>query len=268
MKNIFFILVLLCCIEVSAANKGLYTAAGAAGGTNPVIGRISADVYYRIPLSSDPGILWNSTCLDLGMNGSITPVDYNASGYVNIEPVAFFNLKLTATIQQYHTLAGYGYQEMESPDSDYSPEALSDIDGKSKTACKYSAEPTLKFRYSRFIFTDTFTVNHIIVSTSDRYYYEPYSDTVHKKNDWNYANSATLLYEVNNHLLAGVNNYYNKTESTGCRSNRIAAIVLYSPETDNSEKINIGALAGTYSENKNYKNDLYAVVFAVYTMKQ
>jgi hypothetical protein len=268
MKMRFFILVLLCCMEASAADEGLFTSAGAAGGTNPVIGRISADVYYRIPLSSDSGILWNSTCLDLGMNGSMTPVDYNASGYLNIEPIAFFNLKLTTTIQQYHTLAGYGYQEMKSPDSDYSLETLSDIKGESKTACKYSAEPTMKFSFSRFIFADTFTVNHIIVSTSDRYYYEPYSDTVHERDDWNYANSASLLYEVNNHLLAGVNNYYNKTESTGYRSNRIAAIVMYSSETENSDKINIGFLAGTYTENKNYKNDLYAVVFAVYTIKQ
>lgn len=268
MKKNFLILLLLCCIDVSAADKGLFTSAGAVAGINPVIGRISADIYYRIPLSSDPGILWNSTCLDLGMNGSITPVDYNASGYINIEPIAFFNLKFTAAVQQYHTLAGYGYQKMESPDSDYSPDALSDIEGESKTACKYSAEATLKFRYNRFIFADTFTLNHIIVSASDRYYYEPYSDSIHEKDDWNYANSTSLLYEVNNRLLAGINNYYNRTESTDCRSNRIAAIVLYSPETENSDKINLGVLAGTYTENKNYKNDIYAVVFAVYTMKQ
>jgi hypothetical protein len=252
---------------VSASDKGLYTAVSAAGGVNPVIAKISADVYYRIPLSSDPGILWNSTCIDFGITGSSTPVDYSAAGFINIEPIAFFNLKLSAAAQKFHTAAGYGYQKLNSPDSDYSSSSLSDIDGESKTAYKYSAEPALKFKYSRIILTNTFMLNYIKVSTPDQYYYEPYSDTVHKRKDWNYAHSTNLLFEINSSLIAGVNNYFNKTESTDCQSNRIAGLILFNTKCSNNDEITFGALAGSYTENRNYKGELYAAVFTVYTIK-
>lgn len=263
----FLIILLVYSTHVFSAERGSYTDISAGGGINPLAGQASVSLYYKIPLSSDPGILWNSTCVDLGISGSFSPGDCTASAFLEVEPVAFFNLKLSGTVQRYYPELGYGYQRLESAKSDYSSSALSDIDRESKNAYKLCAQPTLKFRYERVIFTDTFTLNYINTLTSDRYYYEPYSDTAHARKDRDYANSATLLYSFSSSVLAGLNSYCNKTVSTGCRSSRIAAIALFSPERNNHDGITFGALAGSYTENRNYKGELYAAAFAAYTMK-
>lgn len=258
---------LLLSVQVHAAERGFYVSGTAAAGINPIISSASADIFYRIPLSSDPGPLWNSTSIDLGFDGSVTPVDYNVATFINIEPVAVFNLKLTASLQRYYTAAGYGYYRMESPDSDYSYSAQSDIEGESKTAYKFSAEPTLKFRYGRVIFGNTFTFNYINTQTNDEYYYEPYSDSIHKSEDTDYSNSTSLLFEVRSGLLAGVNNFYSRTGSVDCTSNRVSGIIIWTPAIEYEGEITLGALAGSYNENRNYKGDLFALAFVTYKMK-
>lgn len=260
-------LILFFSVQVYAAERGVYTAVSAAGGINPAVARISAEAWYRIPLFSNPGVLWNTSCIDFGLVGSTTPVDYSGSLFFNIEPIAIFNLKLTAGAQRYHTALGYGYQGVDSPDAEYSSSALEKIDGESKAAYKFSAEPTLKFRYGNVIFANTFTLNYINTQTDDEYYYEPYSDSIHKRKDRDYSNSTVLLYEMTGRLLAGVQSFYSRTGSVDCTSNRIAGIVIWKPESGISERISIGAMAGSYMENKNYKGGIFALAFVSYTMK-
>lgn len=266
MKKII-IIIMLSSLNAFAAERGFYASASAAGGVNPKSADISAEVYYKIPLSSDPGILRESTCIDFGFSGEATPADYNSSCFINIEPIAFFSLKLSATIEKFYTSLNYGYRQLASLKSDYSASALSDIDTESKTAYKYSAEPALKIKYRRIIATDSFTLNHVRVLTSDDYYYDPHSDTPHKKNDWDYSNSTSILFSVNSHILAGVNNCYSRTASADSGSDRIAGIALISPGQENSGSLTIGTLAGSYTKNRNYKGDLFCAVFAEYTFK-
>jgi len=267
MKTKLSILIVLFSVQIYAAERGIYSAVSAAGGINPTIARVSAEAWYRFPLFSDPGVLWNTSCIDLGLGGSTTPVDYNGSLFFNIEPIAIFNLKFTAGVQRYHRVLGYGYQGVDSPDAQYSPSARENIDGESKTAFKFSAEPTVKFRYGSVIFANTFAFNYINTQTDDEYYYEPYSDSIHKRKDRDYSNSSVLLYEIAGGLLAGVQNFYSRTGSVHCTSNRIAGIVIWKPETGSSDRLSIGAMAGSYTENKNYKGELFALAFVSYTMK-
>ncbi|HPJ43006.1 MAG TPA: hypothetical protein P5120_05165 [Spirochaetota bacterium] len=261
------ILILLFSMNASAAERGFYSSVSAAGGINPYAASVSADMFYRLPLFSDTGDMWNTSCIDLGLNGTVTPADYSGSVFLNIEPVAVFNIKFTATAQRYYTGLGYGYNRMESPDSDYSSSARDDIDNESRTAYKYSAEPALKFKYSRTVFVNKFTLNYIDTRTGDEYYYEPYSDSIHKRKDYDYSNSTNLLFEVNRNFYAGFNNFYSRTKSVDCSSNRVAGIIIFNPELQGNEKVSIGAMAGTYTANNNYRGDLFAAVFASVSMK-
>ncbi len=250
-----------------AAERGFYSSASAAGGINPSAARVSAGVLYRFPLFSDKGELWNTSCIDLGLGGIVTPADYSGSVFINIEPVAVFSLKLTASAQRYYTGAGYGYNRMESPDSDYSSSARDEIDNGTKTAYKYSAEPAFKFKYSKIIFVNTFTFNYIDTKTGDKYYYEPYSDSIHKRKDYDYSNSTNILFEIKRNFLAGFNNYYSRTESVECSSNRVAGIIIYNPELQGYDIVSIGGMAGSYTVNNNYRGELFPAVFASIRMK-
>ncbi len=261
------VFLLLLSIQVHGAERGFYATGSAAAGINPIISSISADIFYRIPLSSDPGPLWNTTRIDLGVTGGVTPVDYSGSFFFNIEPVAVFNLKFKATAQKYNTALGYGYYRMESDDSDYSSSARTDITAESKTAYKFSVEPVFKIKYSSIIFTNTYTFNYINTRTDDEYYYEPYSDSIHKRKDTDYSNSTSLLYEIRSGLLAGVNNFYSRTGSVDCTSNRVSGILIWTPDADYAGKITIGALAGSYTENRHYEGELFSLVFVSYTEK-
>lgn len=267
MKTKFMILIIFFSVQAYAVERGIYTAVSAAGGINPSVAKVSADVFYRMPLFSDPGVLWNTSCIDLGLGCSTTPVDYSGSLFFNIEPIAIFNLKLSAGVQRYYTVLGYGYQGVDSPDAEYSPSAREEIDGERKTAYKFSAEPTLKFRAGKVIFANTFVLNYINMQAEDEYYYEPYSDLIHKRKDRDYSNSTVFLYEITGGLLAGVQNFYSRTGSVDCTSNRIAGIVIWKPEYGSPGRISIGAMGGSYTENKNYKGDLFALVFVSFNMK-
>ncbi len=267
MKTKIVILVFLFSVNATAAERGFYSSASAAGGINPSAAKLSAEVLYRLPLFSDTGELWNTSCIDLGLEGSVTPADYSGSMFINVEPVAVFNLKFTASVQRYYTGFGYGYNRMDSPDSDYSSSARDDIDKEKKTAYKYSAEPTFKFKYSRIIFVNKFALNYIDTKTGDKYYYEPYSDSIHKRKDYDYSNSTSILFEVKRNYFAGFNNYYSRTESVECSSNRVAGILIFNPELQGCDNVSIGGMAGSYTVNNNYRGDLFAAVFASIRMK-
>jgi hypothetical protein len=261
MKRYIFAVFFACVsLPTFAAKQGVYVHTSAAGGYNPATAQLSASVFYRLPFSSDTAPLWNETKTDFGITGSITPVDYSGTAFVTFEPLAIFSLKMSGACQRYYASLGYGYRKVESPDSEYSNSALSHVTAESKTAFRFSAEPTLRYKYERFIVTNTFSYTYIEVKSGDPYYYEPYSDTIHKKKDHNYANSASLLFVINDHFIAGVNDYYQKVPSTQYRSNRIASVFVYSKKNGESE-LSLALLAGSFTENKYYKGKLFTAFY-------
>jgi hypothetical protein len=260
MKKIMIILLTVSALPAFAAKKGLYMDVSAAGGINPLAGRASASLFYRLPLSSDSSPLFNGTKTDLGITGSATPADYSGTGYVYFEPLAIFGLRLSGTYRRYYTAFGYGYKPVSGPDASYSSKAMSDIDDKSRTSFVFAAEPTLRLKYERLIAVNTITFTSTRVKNGDPYYYESYSDTIHEKNDKDYANSASLLFEVNSSFLAGVNDYYQKVSSTGYHSNRIASVFIYNGK-DGENELTAVFMAGSYTENRNYKGKPFGLFY-------
>jgi hypothetical protein len=247
-------------LTVSAAQKGFYMDTSVAGGYNPAAARITASMFYRLPLSADTAPLWYGTKTDLGITGSVTPVDYSGSVFLIFEPLAIFSLKMSGAYHRYYTTFGYGYRKVEGPDSPYSEKALSHIDPETNTAYKFVAEPTFRYKYERLIVVNTFSYTHINVKNDDHFYYEPYSNTIHKKNDYDYADSASFLFIINDYLSVGVNDYYQKVPSTDYQSNRIASLFVFTQKKGENELVAV-FFAGSYTENRYYRGKLFAAFY-------
>jgi len=64
-----------------------------------------------------------------------------------------------------------------------------------------------------------------------------------------------------------VQNFYNRTVSVHCTLTRTAGIVIWKPVSGNKKGISIGAMAGSYTENRYYKEELIALAFISYAVK-
>jgi hypothetical protein len=207
------------------AQRGIYNYNSFGAGYNPLGVLLDNRLYMRLPLSTKPGVLWESTKLDIGLQSSWTPADEIVGLRVTLEPIAFFSLTATAGFYGMYNIFGYGLYPFSSGNEHYGPGLPKNADPQSAAGAWYSLSPELKLKAGHLIFVNTVTVDYVSLNRAG-YYLELRNFTLRKTRDTDLMNNANLLFEFNKNLLAGCVYHYLSVFGTDIESHRISALAI------------------------------------------
>ena len=229
---------------------GLYLDQNLQAGLNPVGLQLGTNLFYRMPLARKDGILWESTRIDVGISNDLSPAYDFVGAYVDIEPIAVFDLALKAQFVGYYDALDYGFRDLASYGSGFDSSALKEIDDRNASGYILSAAPTFKFAFGKIAFSDTLFMNYFNVDGGEGYFYEIYGNCVLAKRDIELYNDAYLLWVLDGGFMAGLNESLLGVPRSGYRSQTLQAVGTMNKRL--SERLAVyGALtAGLYLEDR------------------
>lgn len=247
----------------------------AGGSVNPLGIEIGTRLYYRFPIfPGRTGPLWDSARVEAGLHNSLSPAYDTLSAFLRIEPIAVFDLHLSAGVRGCYDLFGFGYTPLIGYEAPFGPGARADLDRKNGIGFRYSVTPTLKGAAGDFLFaTTTGFVIYDMRGASDGaedYFYEPSADAVLKSTDLIVTNDTVLLYRFGDGILGGLSHYFLFVPGSEYVSERIAMIGILSRTLRRDLSGTLVVLGGTYLRDRHnsYRDrKVYAALQAGMTMK-
>jgi hypothetical protein len=215
----------LCPAAAEKAERGIYSYNSFGSSLYPLGVLLDNRLVVRLPLSARPGMLWESTKLDAGLQSSWTPADEIFGVRICLEPVAFFSLTGTAGAYGMYNALGYGLYPFSSARDPYGRGLPENIKPQSAGGTWCSLSPELKLRAGQVILVNTVTANFISIDRKG-YYLELRSHTMHKGADADLANDLNLLYEFNRRFLAGGVYHYLDVFGTRIESHRVSVLAI------------------------------------------
>lgn len=186
---------LLACFAGSAlssetATRGLYVDQSLQAAYNPVGLQLGTKLFYRLPLIQKEGLLWESTKIDVGIKNNLSPAFDFVGPFIDIEPIAIFDLALSAQFTGYYSALGFGFRDLAGYDAPFSTSALDAVPSRNAGGYLLSAAPTLKFAVGRFAFSDTLHMNYFNVDGAEGYFYETFANCALAKSGFEFYNDA------------------------------------------------------------------------------
>jgi hypothetical protein len=215
-------------VQAEKAERGLYNYNSLGVAYNPLGAIVENRLCWRVPLSSRPGILWESAMLEVGACNSWTPADEVFGVRVAYEPIAFFRLTGFGGYFGLFKGLGYGYYPFTSANASIGADLPKDVTRQNASGVWLSLAPELKMQVGRFICTDKLTVNHIELNRDD-YYIELRSYSLQSSKDTHFVNEFMAGLEINPRVIAGATYRYLAVSGTGVRSHLVGglAVVLF-----------------------------------------
>jgi len=232
------------------AKQGLFLDQNFQAAYNPLGMQLGTKLFYRVPLSKEGGILWESTKVDLGIENSLSPAFDFVGAFVDIEPIAVFDLALRAQFAGYYDALGYGFRDLEGYDSDYDASALDSIDSRNAAGFFLSAAPTLKFALGHVAFSDTLHVNYFNVDGGKGYFYEIFANCALAKSGVEFYNDAYLLWMLDSKLMLGLNDSILFVPGSGYRSQTLQAVGVLNRSLSGKLSLYTALTAGLYLEDR------------------
>jgi hypothetical protein len=232
------------------AARGLFLDQSFQAGYNPLGVQLGTKLFYRLPLVKKGGLLWESTKVDVGLTNSLSPAFDFLGAYVDIEPIAFFDLALKAQFAGYYDAFGFGFRELEGYGSDYDSSALDKIDAGSAAGYILSAAPTLKFAFWKLAFSDTLYVNYFKVEGGEGYFYEIFGNCALAERDVELFNDAYLLWILGPGLMLGLNDSLLLVPRSGYRSQTLQAVGVLSRPLSERLSLYAALTAGLHLEDR------------------
>lgn len=245
---------------------GFYLNQSLQGEINPLGAQLVSKLYYRLPLIKSKKLIWESTKIDLGIQNNLTPAYDFAGVYVDIAPIAVFDVALSAQVAGYYNALGFGFYGLSGPNASYDSSALHALQPQNTTGYVLSATPTLKAAFGPIVILDSGSINYFKVSGSLAYFYERSYDTVLANPGTELANQAYLLADIRSGILAGINDYLLYVPDTGYVSHRISGIVVYSGRVSGRVSPYGALVVGTYLADRYNVDALYLAVQAGATL--
>ncbi len=249
------------------ATEGLVLDQNVQGSYNPLGLQLVTKLYYSVPLIRLPGILWESTRIDFGIQNNLSPGFDLAGVFINIEPIALFNLTLTAQATSYFKALGFGFYNLSGYDAGYDGPALDALPSKNAFGYVVSAAPTLKIAVGPLVALDTGTITYYSADGGSGYFFERVGNTVLAGSDTELANQAYLLTAVLPGLLCGVNDALLYVPTSGYLSHRINAIGVYSVKLTGKFSVYAALMAGTFLSDRYFQYKFYAAGQAGVTLR-
>jgi hypothetical protein len=237
-------------LRAESARQGLYLDQNVQAACNPIGAQLGTKLFYRLPLSEKKGILWESTKVDAGMTNTLSPAFDLVGAFLDIEPIAFFDLGLKAQFAGYFDSLGYGFRELDGYRSGFDSSALDDIDGRNASGCILSAAPTLQFAYGKLAFSDTLNLNYFNVDGGQGYFYEIIGNCPLAKRDLELENDAYLLWTLSPGLMLGLNESLLAVPCSGYRSQTLKTVGVINRPLSERLSFYAALLCGFYLEDR------------------
>lgn len=253
----------LACVTVAGAfaekaQPGLYVDQNAQASYNPLGFQLVTKFFYRVPLIDKEGILWESTRIDAGILNNLSPAYDMAGVFLTIEPIAIFNITLTAQAAGYYSALGFGFLDLAGPASGFDSPSLQALSPKNASGYVLSAAPTLKVAVGPIALLNTFSAMYFNVDGGNGYFFERINNCVLGKSDTELINQAYFMYTILPGLLAGVNDWLLYIPSSGYISHRVAALGVYSTKVGPRLSLYSALSLGTFLADRYFQYNLYA----------
>jgi hypothetical protein len=254
MKRFFIsIAIVLAAASAAFAEKavqGLYLDQNVQASINPLGLQLGTKLYYRAPLVEKEGILWESTKVDIGLKNDISPAFDFIGAFIDIEPIAVFDLALTAQLAGYYDELGFGFRDLSGYDAGFDSAALNSIPAGKAGGYLLSASPTLKFAFGNFAFLDTLHMDYFNIDGGGGYFYEAIANCPLSKSGLELNNDAYALYKLGPFFMIGLNDSILQVPASGYRAQSVHAVGVYSGSLSERLSLYAGLLAGTFVEGR------------------
>lgn len=204
-------------------------------------------ILYRIPLSESGELLWESMKLDIGVKNSLTPSENRAFLFINIEPIAFFDLTFQIGAAGMYKLFGYGFTDLPGPRTLLTNNLLNSFPQQDKAVFYMKLSPEFKVRFGPVIAVNTLDFITFNAGSEDRYYYVRKEAIIMKYADSCFQNNTYLLYDFSNGWFAGLNYYMIWNIATALGTQYLAGLGSYDWKISPALTVNFTALAGWYT---------------------
>lgn len=226
--------------------QGLYLDQNLQAACNPLGVQLGTKLFYRLPLVKKKGVLWESTKIDAGIVNTLSPAYDMAGGFVDIQPIAFFDLSLSAQFAGYFSALGYGFHDLAGYDSAFDETALNALPAKDTGGYLLSAAPTLQFAAGPIVAVDTFTLNYFNVDGGRGYFYETIANCALAKNGVELANQAYLLARLGPALMVGLNDSLLHIPASGYESHALHLMGIFTKDFNERASLYSALMLGVY----------------------
>ncbi|HUW40890.1 MAG TPA: hypothetical protein VMV90_07740 [Rectinemataceae bacterium] len=233
--------------------RGFYLDQNVQAAYNPLGVQLGTKLYYRMPLVRKPGILWESTKVDLGLANALSPAYDFFGGFVDIRPIAIFDLALTAQVAGYYSALGYGFHDLSGYDAAFDSGSLASLPSKNTAGYLLSASPTLQFALGPFAFADTLQLSYFDVDGGQGYFYETVANCALAKSGVELSNNVYLLYTLRPGIMLGLNDSLLSVPASGYRSQLLQAVGLATKRLSPRLSLYAALMAGLYLEDRYFQ---------------
>lgn len=228
------------------AQQGFNFSQGLGASYNGLGVALDTSFYYRIPLSDSTDILWESMKIDIGVKNSLTPADDRITLYMNIEPIAIFDVSLNVGFTGMYKLLGFGFVDVGSYTSPLSDAVVTNLTQQDKGGLFVKLSPEFKVQFGPLILVDAFDYIYINVGNENSYYFDRKEAIVMKYADNCMINNVYALFDLSNGFFAGLNYYLLWNPSTSLGTQYIAALGAYDWKLDKTSTLSFNLLLGWY----------------------
>jgi hypothetical protein len=224
---------------------------------------------YTIPLTKTDDALWKDNKIAIGVLNGLTPAYNQTFLYIDIIPIAIFELKVKAGAMPIYNIGmSWGWFPLANPDFSTTNSGT----GSSKFSWWIKALPTLKIplgwiyggRIDQLALVDTLEIDASFVPGYDGYYIDWYSGAYGLKGpfDWYLYNDTYLLFQaIPDQLMVGGDfNILCKPNQTGnynLPEYRPSAVAIWTPQVDWAHAFYLAVLAGHYLATPSVPNNFY-----------
>jgi len=190
------------------------------GSLNYLGAALDTTVTYRMPLSQDRGTLWKTTHLDLGIFNELSPAYELLALYIQVEPIAVFDITAVIGGRYQYDLLGYGLIRQPGYDAPFTA-------GGSRTdgAFFYARlVPRLKIKLGPVMAAYSAAV-HYLNSGNGFYFFDCAANTNTRDGDWFTIHEAVLLYEMTPGIPLGAYYSHLAHPAAAYTSNRICLLL-------------------------------------------
>jgi hypothetical protein len=219
--------------------------------------QFSSKLFYRMPLSESTEALWKSTKIDLGLANALSPAFDFLGAFIDIEPIAFFDIALSAQAQGYFKTLGYGFHDMAGYQSAFDTSTLAHLPSKNTLGYCLSAAPTIKFALGHIVAADTFGISYFDVDGGLGYFYEAEANCILAKKGVEFTNQAYLLFAVINGLMVGFNDSLLNVPSSGYESQTVHVVTIFNSTIEKEMSLYFALLTGLYVEDRYFDRQIH-----------
>ncbi len=257
MRRILSAIVALAAIGSAAVAQapvgGLYVDQNLQAAYNPLGAQLGTKLFYRAPLNLGEGALWEPTRIDVGIKNSLSPAFDMVGLYVDVLPIAVFDLALSVQAIGFFDAFGFGFRELSGYEAEFGDEALEAIPDGNALGLMIQASPTFQIAFGPFAFMDTLNVSYFAVDDGEGFFHDVVGGAVLKKKDFELYNEAYAMYTFEFGMLVGVNDAILYVPGSGYMTHCLQGVVVYTGPL--SEKLSLYAAitAGAWLEDKYYQ---------------